>query len=90
MLSKMLRLFCSKRQPSVMTPEDVEVIRRLASGDTSARLQAVAIHRQYIPLLGVRGTPEQDFMAEVDNPVPDLGLRSMYRTKLLSGKTTNA
>ena len=34
--------------------------------------------------IGVRGTPEQDFMAEIDHPVPDLRLRRLYRDRLLA------
>jgi len=62
---------------------DRDVIIRFADGDVSLRKKAISIHRQYIPILGVRGTSEQDFMAEIDHPVPDLRIREIYRTKLL-------
>ena len=65
-----------------MTPEDKEVILKYANGDLTIKNEAVKIHRKWIPIIGVRGTPEQDFMAEVDNPNPDFGLRAIYRSKL--------
>jgi hypothetical protein len=66
-----------------MSVEDRAVIMAFAKGDQNLRKAAIEIHRRSIPLLGVRGTPEQDFMAEVDNPSPDLALRSTYRAALL-------
>jgi hypothetical protein len=87
MLTKLLsRLWPRTKAPAMaqtMADADRAVIRAFAQGDKSLRNQAVTIHRRYIPLLGVRGTPEQDFMAEVDNPCPDFGLRSTYRNRLL-------
>jgi len=62
---------------------DKSVIRSFAKGNESVRSFAIDIHRRNIPMLGVRGTLEQDFMAEIDNPSPDLGLREIYRTRLL-------
>jgi len=69
--------------PVNMLPEDQAVIRAFAHGDLSLCSAAIAIHRRYIHLLGVRGTPEMMFMAEVDNPVPDIRLRELYRSALL-------
>jgi len=66
-----------------MTEEEKQVIRAFAEGKKELQDQAIAIHRKNIPLIGARGTPEQDFMAEVDNPVPDYILRALYRRKLL-------
>ena len=66
-----------------MMGDDKNVIQRFASGDYSLREEAIEIHRKYIPTLGVRGTPEQDFMAEIDHPAPDLRLREFYRNQLL-------
>jgi hypothetical protein len=73
----------------IMAEADRQIIRRFAEGETALREQAISIHRQYIPLVGVRGTPEQDFMAEVDNAAPDLGLRTMYRNRLLTSDALN-
>jgi len=41
--------------------------------------------RYYIPTMGAHGngSPEQDFMSEIDTPVPDLVLRAHYRKVLL-------
>ncbi len=66
-----------------MSPEDKDIIRRYAAGASELRQEAIAAHRRAIPTDGVRGTPEPDFMAEIDNPVPDVLLRSQYRMKLL-------
>lgn len=74
-----------KKAPEVvdMTPSEKLIIFYFAASDDSLYKLAIDIHRKYIPHLGVRGTPEQDFMAEVDNPVPDLRLREHYREVLL-------
>ncbi len=71
-----------------MSPEDRDIIRRYAAGESGLRQEAIAAHRRAIPTDGVRGTPEQDFMAEIDNPAPDLLLRSQYRMKLLGRRKT--
>lgn len=69
-----------------MTNTDKAIIRAFAGGDKSLREQAIEIHRREIKQTGAaRGTPEMDFMAELDNPCPDLLLRGMYRRKLLQG-----
>lgn len=60
------------------------LIKHFAAGDTSLRAKAIVIHRDEIKRTGkVRGTPEMDFMAEVDNICPDYELRATYRKKLL-------
>ena len=66
-----------------MTANEKDLIKRFALGDKSLRDAAIAIHRKELQETGkVRGTPEMDFMAEIDNPCPDLMLRAMYRKKL--------
>jgi hypothetical protein len=70
-----------------MTPEDKEIILKYANGDLTIKDEAVKIHRKWIPIIGVRGTPEQNFMAEVDNPCPDFGLRAQYRSTLKNLKS---
>lgn len=69
--------------PASMPPEDAEVIRLFAAGHIHLRSEAIIIHRRYIATLGVRGSAEMRFMAEVDTPCPDLGLRARYRRDLL-------
>lgn len=66
------------------------VIYRLASGDQAAREEAIRIHRNHLTYLRVNHLPlprntdvHFDFMSEVDNPCPDLVLRSMYRKKVI-------
>lgn len=66
-----------------MTEREKEIIRSFANGSDVLRSSAIEIHRYYIPTLGVRGTDEQRFMAEIDNPCPDFGLRAQYRKVLL-------
>jgi hypothetical protein len=80
-----------------MSVEDINVIRRLAAitpaeakdlrnqppGPSNLRTQAIDIYRRHIGTLGCRGTPEMQFMSEVDNPCPDIGLRASYRKTLL-------
>lgn len=65
-----------------MTAAEKNIITRFANGHDILRDEAIEIHRKYIPILGVRGSPEQDFMAEVDNPCPDGVLKELYRTIL--------
>ncbi len=69
-----------------MTQEEKAIIKRFASGETFLVEQAIAIHRKYIEKLGVRGTLEMAFMAEVDHPYPDFALRSTYRQRLIKGE----
>jgi hypothetical protein len=68
----------------MMTREQVQLIKLLAGGYHSVKAQAISIHRSECKRTGkARGTPAMDFMAEVDNPSPDLLLRSRYRKALL-------
>ena len=69
-----------------MTEEEKKVIKRFAAGDVALRNEAIRIHRQYISILGVRGTPEMRFMAETDTSCPDFNLRGIYRKALLNSK----
>jgi len=65
-----------------LPPAMVKLIRRLACGEIIVGLHAEAIsaYRSWVRSGGaVRGTPELDFMAEVDHAVPDLVLRARYR-----------
>lgn len=72
----------NKLDQCIMDEIDRIVIVKFACGEKNLREKAIEIHYIYIPLLGVRGTLEQRFMAEVDNPVPDLLLREVYRTQI--------
>ena len=47
------------------------------------RAAAIEAHRRVIREPGYLKTPEGKFMSEIDNHVPDLMLRSRYRTALL-------
>ncbi len=70
-----------------LSAADKEQIRDFARGDQMLRGPAIAIHRAYISLYGLRrGDPYFDFMSEVDNPCPDLVLRARYRRQVLEGK----
>jgi hypothetical protein len=69
--------------PPAMVADDREIIVEFALGNTDLRDRAVAIHRRYIPILGVRGTPEMRYMAEVDHRVPDFALMGYYRDVVL-------
>lgn len=61
---------------------DIQDCARRVSGATE---RAIAIHRTYLRTHGVRhGDPYFDFMSEVDNPCPDIGLRSVYRAAVLA------
>lgn len=67
------------------------IIYRLASGDQSARDEAIRVHRNHLDYLRIKHFPlprgkdvHFDFMSEVDNPCPDLLLRSIYRKKVIA------
>lgn len=67
-----------------MSAEDKRIIYRYAlmmnlTDAEKLRQEAVEAHHRNIPLIGVRGNIYQMFMAEIDNPVPDLMLRRRYR-----------
>ena len=66
-----------------MNDGDKSVIEQFASGASGLRASAIEAHRRNIPAVGVRGNVHMRFMAEVDNPVPDLVLRARYREDLL-------
>jgi len=60
------------------------VIEAFALGNQEFREAAINVHRRECRATNqARGTPHMDFMAEVDNPVPDLALRARYRSALL-------
>jgi len=79
----------NKKEPEAevvdMYPSEKHAIRLFADGDEALRDQAIKIYRYYIPTMGAHGngSPEQDFMSEIDTPVPDLVLRAHYRKVLL-------
>lgn len=67
----------------MMDGPEREIIRRFAAGEVSLRDEAIRIHRNSLRRVGVqRGDLHFDFMSEVDNPCPDLLLRSLYRERL--------
>jgi hypothetical protein len=69
----------------VLSDADKRDIRDCARGMAGAKAKAIAIHRCYLRTHGVRrGDPYFDFMSEVDNPCPDLLLRSRYRAAILA------
>lgn len=67
-----------------MLEHEKRIIEAFALRNHRFREAAIAAHRRECRVTGkARGTPHQDFMAEVDNPVPDLYLRNQYRVTLL-------
>jgi hypothetical protein len=85
-VANVLKLFRKSVKPVAMAPEDRAVIIDFACGADELRKRAIAIHRRYIPTIGVRGDCFQRFMAEVDNPAPDLYLRRCYREDILEAR----
>lgn len=60
------------------------LIEAYALGNNEFRDAAIDAHRRECRATNqARGTPHMDFMSEVDNPCPDLGLRARYRSALL-------
>ncbi len=77
-----------KKEPEAevveMTPVEKNVIWGFAEGDEALRETAIDIYYRYLPTIGVRGgSPEMNFMSEVDNIIPDYALRAHYREVLL-------
>lgn len=80
----------SEKDDREIPEQDLEIIRRYAAIDvihdainSHLRQLAIDVHRKHIKEYGVRGTPAMRFMAEVDNPCPDLILRARYRNQLM-------
>ena len=69
-------------QPVTLNADEKAIVLRFARGEGLLD-EVVAIHRKYIPLIGVRGNVWQCFLAEVDTPAPDLSERRRCREKLL-------
>jgi hypothetical protein len=79
-----------------MTKTEQNVIEKFAAGDKSLRDTAIMVYHKYVrewALCCRKNNPYMDFMSEIDNPCPDLGLRAMYRRKITSevsnGSTNN-
>jgi len=67
-----------------MTENEFQVIKAFSEGAGRLRDYAIQIHRAQIKRSGQpRSSPAMRFMAEIDNPCPDLGLREMYRQELV-------
>ena len=70
-----------------MTDQEKKVIVDYADGNNALREEAIEIYRCDVLTTGhARGTPEKDWMAEVDNVCPDLGLRFASRQALLKAR----
>lgn len=67
-----------------MDPADQAIVARFAAGEPALREQVIAIHRRYNLTVGPRAGAHQQFLAEVDNVVPDLMLRAKYRQTVLN------
>jgi hypothetical protein len=65
-----------------MTEVERATIIKFAQGDKTLREQAIAIYRDTLRKYGEWNDPLLNFMSEVDNPVPDLGLRARYRQRV--------
>lgn len=68
-----------------LSHEEMAVIKRFAEGDRSEKERAIEIYRDFVSRNGGRGnSPFINFMSEVDNAVPDLTLRNIYRKAVCS------
>ena len=73
-----------------LTDDEKEVVRKLAAGDHSVRLQAIKMFRARLmetskkENVDVRSiSSEMAFMSEIDNPCPCSILRAKYREEVL-------
>ena len=67
-----------------MSQADIDLIVAFAKGDNTLREMAGDAFRRNIGIVGVRENKYQRFMAEVNNPAPDLALRARYRADVVS------
>jgi hypothetical protein len=68
----------------IFTKEEQAAIGDLARGMTGTLGQATSAYRRVLKKRGVGvRDPFFQFMSEVDNPCPDLGLRARYRAAVL-------
>ncbi len=66
-----------------MTEEQRSAIIRYANGERDLRDEAIAAYRDSVRRYGRSHLDAlQNFMSEVDNPVPDLALRARYRRQV--------
>ena len=74
----------SETPVDILSDADKRDIRDCARRVAGATDRAIAIHRTHLRIHGPRhGDPYFDFMAEADNPCPDLSLRARYRKALI-------
>lgn len=68
-----------------LSAADIEVARRLAAGDRSARDEAQSIYERHVRewVHGGRQCVAMCFLSEVFTPCPDLLLRARYRAQLI-------
>lgn len=83
---------------SKMSIADMDIIGLFARTDSlyecartkeqyeARRSAAIEAHHRNIPIVGVRGNAYQQFMAEIDHPVPDLILRRTYRDAVIKAE----
>lgn len=69
-----------------LSDADCLLIERFAGGDETLRARAIDAYRRALSSGAGQGK-HMRFMAEVDNAVPDLLLRSQYRQALTARKT---
>lgn len=68
-----------------MDDRDRGIIQAFAGGDKSQREPALAIYRKALGAgRPAAGNPYLSFMSEIDNDVPDLALRALYRQAVLA------
>lgn len=71
-------------ESKAMRKNEREIIRQFAAGEKRLRDQAISIfHMKLREGIRAQSTPEMRFMSEIDNPAPDLLLRSIRRRELL-------
>lgn len=69
----------------IFTHTERDAINDLARGMTGTLGQAIQAYRRVLKARGVEcRDPHFQFMSEVDNPCPDLGLRARYRAAVLA------
>lgn len=74
----------------LLTPDELEIAKRLAGGDVTAKADAEAIYLKHVAAYvdGGRTSVAMNFLSECFNVSPDAGLKAMYRKRLLAAQLT--
>lgn len=76
--------------PELLTPDELEIAKRLANGDNAVKAEAEAIYLKHVAAYGNGGwnSVAMKFLSECFSVSPDNRLKAMYRKRLLAAQLT--